>query len=139
MKCCGMPALDGGDVARATDWARHNVAVLKPYVDAGCDVVAPGPTCSYMIKREWKDYLGSPEAEAVGARAYDLMEYLHKLRKDGALKQDYSVEVGEIGYHVPCHLKVQKIGFRSRDVMKTLPGAKVTLVDKCSCMDGTWG
>ncbi|HNH47771.1 MAG TPA: Fe-S oxidoreductase, partial [Myxococcota bacterium] len=38
-----------------------------------------------------------------------------------------------------CHLKVQKIGFRSRDMMKKLPGAKVKLVDKCSCMDGTWG
>jgi glycerol-3-phosphate dehydrogenase subunit C len=24
-------------------------------------------------------------------------------------------------------------------MMKGLPGAKVTLVDKCSCMDGTWG
>ena len=67
------------------------------------------------------------------------MEYLFRLRKEGALKEDYTVDVGEIGYHVPCHLKVQKIGFRSRDMMKKLPGAKVTLVDKCSCMDGTWG
>lgn len=139
MRCCGMPALDGGDVARATDWARHNVAILKPYVDAGCDVLSPGPTCSFMMKKEWKDYLGTPEAEAVAARSYDLMEYLFKLRKEGELKQDYSVEVGTIGYHVPCHLKVQKIGFRSRDMLKTLPGATVKLVDKCSCMDGTWG
>lgn len=139
LRCCGMPALDGGDVARATDWARHNVAILKPYVDAGCDILCPGPTCSYMMKREWKDYLGTPEAELISEHAYDLMEYLHKMRKEGALKEDYTEQVGEIGYHVPCHLKVQKIGFRSRDILKTLPGAKVKLVDKCSCMDGTWG
>jgi glycerol-3-phosphate dehydrogenase subunit C len=138
-RCCGMPALDGGDVARATEWAAHNVAILMPYIEAGCDILSPGPTCSYMMKHEWADYLGTPEAEAVASHAYDLMEYLFKLRKKGLLADDYENEVGEIGYHVPCHLKVQKIGFRSRDIMKKLPGAKVTLVDKCSCMDGTWG
>lgn len=140
MRCCGMPALDGGDVPRATSWARHNVELLKPYVDAGCDIVSPGPTCSFMMKKEWKDYLGDESAEAVAARSFDLMEYLFQMRKAKELKEDFKEEpIGEIGYHVPCHLKVQKIGFRSRDVMNKLPGASVKLVDKCSCMDGTWG
>lgn len=139
MRCCGMPALDGGDVPRATSWAEHNLALLQPYVEAGCDVVSPGPTCSYMIKREWHDYTGSDAAKAVSAKAWDLMEYLFNLRKAGRLREDYNTEVGSVGYHLPCHLKVQKIGFRSRDLLKKLPGANVTLVDKCSCMDGTWG
>lgn len=139
LQCCGMPALDGGDVPRATRQAAHNVAVLLPYVQAGCEIVCPGPTCSYMLKHEWKEYLGTPESEAVARASFDLMEYLFNLRKEGAMKEDFTGEVGEIGYHVPCHLKIQKIGFRSRDVLKKLPGAKVKLVDKCSCMDGTWG
>ncbi|MCK6505111.1 4Fe-4S dicluster domain-containing protein [Myxococcota bacterium] len=139
LKCCGMPALDGGDVPRATAWAAHNVQVLLPFVQAGCQVVCPGPTCSYMLKHEWKEYLGTEQAQQVAAASFDLMEYLHGMRKEGALVEDYVQEVGEIGYHVPCHLKIQKIGFRSRDVLKKLPGAKVKLVDKCSCMDGTWG
>jgi Fe-S oxidoreductase len=139
MKCCGMPALDGGDVDRATEWAKHNVAHLMPYVEAGCDILSPGPTCSFMLKQEYGDYLGTPEAVAVSECSYDLMEYLHKVRKAGELKEDFENEVGEIGYHLPCHLKIQKIGFRSRDMLKKLPGAKVKLVDKCSCMDGTWG
>ncbi len=138
-KCCGMPALDGGDVPRATSWAKHNIELLRPFVDAGCEIVSPGPTCSFMMKKEWKDYVGSESAEVVGAHSFDLMEYLNKVRKEGGLKEDYTEPVGSIGYHVPCHLKVQKIGFRSRDMMKSLPEAKVTLVDKCSCMDGTWG
>jgi len=139
LKCCGMPALDGGDVSRATDFAKQNVARLLPYVNAGCDILSPGPTCSYMLKHEYEDYLGTPEATAIAKQSYDLMEYLFKVRKAGDLKEDFANEVGEIGYHVPCHLKVQKIGFRSRDILKKLPGAKVKLVDKCSCMDGTWG
>ena len=139
LRCCGMPALDGGDVPRATSWAEHNLKLLQPYVAAGCDVVSPGPTCSYMIKKEWTEYTGSEAATQVSARAYDLMEYLFNLRKQGRLREDYQTDVGAIGYHLPCHLKVQKIGFRSRDMLKKLPGAKVTLVDACSCMDGTWG
>ena len=139
LKCCGMPALDGGDVPRATSWARHNVEILERYVAAGCDIVAPGPTCSYMMKREWADYLGTEAADRVAARSFDLMEYLFNTRKAGRLRQEFPVEVGSIGYHLPCHLKVQKIGFRSRDMLKKLPGAKVKLVDRCSCMDGTWG
>ena len=67
------------------------------------------------------------------------MEYLFNLRRQKRLREDYTTEVGAIGYHLACHLKVQKIGFRSRDVMKKLPGAEVQLADKCSCMDGTWG
>ena len=67
------------------------------------------------------------------------MEYLFRLRKEQRLREDYTTEVGAVGYHLPCHLKVQKIGFRSRDMLKRLPGAKLTLVDRCSCMDGTWG
>ncbi|HNH46049.1 MAG TPA: heterodisulfide reductase-related iron-sulfur binding cluster, partial [Myxococcota bacterium] len=70
-RCCGMPALDGGDVPRATSWAQHNVEILKPYVDAGCDIVSPGPTCSFMMKKEWKDYLGSADAQAVAERSFD--------------------------------------------------------------------
>jgi glycerol-3-phosphate dehydrogenase subunit C len=92
-----------------------------------------------MLKHEWKDYLGTDAARKIAAKSFDLMEYLFNLRKQGRLREDYTTEVGGVGYHLPCHLKVQKIGFRSRDMMKKLPGAEVTLVDKCSCMDGTWG
>ena len=138
-RCCGMPALDGGDVDRAKSWAQQNIEALLPYVEAGCDLVSPGPTCSFMMKKEWKEYLGTEAAEQVAARSFDLMEYLWNLRKTKELREDFSQEIGSVGYHVPCHLKVQKIGFRSRDVMKKLPGTQVKLVDRCSCMDGTWG
>jgi glycerol-3-phosphate dehydrogenase subunit C len=137
-RCCGMPALDGGDVPRATSWAEHNIKILKPYIDAGCDIVSPGPTCSFMMKKEWKDYLGTTAAEAVAAKSFDIMEYLWNFRKAKLLKDDFE-GLGEIGYHVPCHLKVQKIGFRSKDLLSKIPDTKVKLVDKCSCMDGTWG
>src|SRR5207245_2575848 len=43
-RCCGMPNLDGGDVAAATEKAAANVEALLPAVRRGLDVVVPGPT-----------------------------------------------------------------------------------------------
>ena len=40
---------------------------------------------------------------------------------------------------MPCHLRAQNIGTRSADVLRTIPGAKVDVVERCSAVDGTWG
>jgi Fe-S oxidoreductase len=56
-----------------------------------------------------------------------------------ALDVEFTGDVPEtISYHVPCHLKAQNIGLKSRDLMK-LTGAKVKLVQQCSGIDGMWG
>jgi Fe-S oxidoreductase len=39
---------------------------------------------------------------------------------------------------VPCHLKVQDIGFKSRDLLQLIPGSEVVTVEKCTGHDGTW-
>lgn len=138
-QCCGMPAVDGGDIDRVKRQAQHNIEILKPYIEAGCDVVSPGPSCTLMLREHWEEYLGTDAAKAVAERSYDLMQYLWKLRKEKRLDREFPVEMGSVAYHAPCHLRVQKIGYRSRDIMRKMPGTSVKLVDKCSCMDGTWG
>jgi Fe-S oxidoreductase len=137
--CCGMPALDGGDVAGATRRARRNVAALLPAVDAGCDVVVPGPTCSRMLKQEYRRLVPGEETERVVSRVHDLAEYLMKLAGDGRLDRDFEAPLGRVAYQAPCHLRVQEIGFKSRDLLRLVPGTDVTLLERCSGMDGTWG
>jgi Fe-S oxidoreductase len=43
-----------------------------------------------------------------------------------------------VAYHVPCHLRAQNIGFRSRDLMRLIPGTTVKMVEQCCGHDGTW-
>jgi len=43
-----------------------------------------------------------------------------------------------VAYHFACHLKVQDIGFKSRDLLQLIPGAQLTTVEKCTGHDGTW-
>ena len=36
-------------------------------------------------------------------------------------------------------MKAQNIGYKSRDMLKLIPGVEIETVDRCSGMDGTWG
>ena len=138
-ECCGMPALDGGDVAGARDRARRNLAALKRAVDDECDVVVPGPTCSYMLKKEYPRLVPGPDTDAVAARTFDLCEFLMRQHKAGKLDTGFVGGAGRVAYQVPCHLRVQNIGFKSRDLLKLLPNTEVELIESCAAIDGTWG
>lgn len=138
-RCCGMPFTDTGDLDAARQNAELNVAELLPHVQRGAVVVAPGPSCSLMLKEEYPRLL--PESEAarrVAASVRDLMEHLYLLARAKRLNRDFVHPLGKVAYHAPCHLRAQNIGFRSRDLLK-LCADEVTLVDACSGVDGTWG
>ena len=137
--CCGMPALDGGDVAGATRRARRNLESLGRAVAAGYDVVVPGPTCSRMLKHEYPRLVPGPATEQVVARVHDLSEYLVKLHGEGKLDRMFAAPLGRVAYHAPCHLRVQEIGFKARDVLLLVPGTTVGVLERCTGMDGTWG
>ena len=138
--CCGMPYLDGGDIEGATRNARKNIALLKPLVDQGAEVVVPQPTCSYVLKKDYPMLVPGPEAVAVAAKTRDLFEYLAERHKQGTLATDFKGQgPGKVAYQMPCHLRAQNMGFKTRDVLKLIPGTQVSVVEKCTAMDGTWG
>ena len=139
--CCGAPWLHSGEFEQFTRQAERNVTVLAAAVRAGQDIVVPQPTCGYVLKRDYPEYLGSADARLVAEHTYDACEYLWRLHKgaDTELDTDFGGEVpATTSYHVPCHLQAQNIGLRSRDLLK-LTGTAVTVVNKCSGIDGMWG
>ncbi|HVC44927.1 MAG TPA: heterodisulfide reductase-related iron-sulfur binding cluster [Candidatus Binataceae bacterium] len=136
--CCGMPALDGGDVAFAQKQARANVATLIPLVREGYKVAAINPTCSLTMRREYPTLLGTPAARELAAAVVDPGELLDTIRRAGRFNLDFRSAPDTVAYHVPCHLKAQAIGLRSRDLMRRIPGVTVTTVDACTAHDGTW-
>ncbi len=137
--CCGMPALDAGDVPGARRRARFNVARLGAAIDAGRDVVVPGPTCSRMLKQEYPRLLPGAETERVAAHVFDLAEYLMRLHAAGTLVREFRAGLGRVAYHAPCHLRVQEIGFKARDLLRLVPETSVEVLERCTGMDGTWG
>jgi glycerol-3-phosphate dehydrogenase subunit C len=137
--CCGMPNLDGGDIAAARAKARANVEALVAEVRQGRKVVSLQPTCGYMVRKEWPELLGTPEAKEVAAATVDVMELLEQQRRDKTLSREYAKGVGKVAYHAACHLRAQKIGFPAVRVLGTLPDTEIEVVEQCSAVDGTWG
>jgi glycerol-3-phosphate dehydrogenase subunit C len=137
-RCCGMPFLESGDVDSARECRLRNIDAFLPLVRAGYTVVAPGPTCSLMLKKEYP-LLGADEGGAAVANAtVDLCEYLMRRHAEGRLALDFARRPGKVLYQLPCHLKVQDIGFKSRDLLTLIPGAEVVTVEACTGHDGTW-
>lgn len=138
-RCCGMPALDGGDVDLATAAARANVDTLLPLVERDVPVVVLGPTCGYVAKQEWPLLLGTEAARTVAARVLDAGEFLAREHAAGRLRTDFTVPQGKLGYHVPCHLRAQNIGAPFTALLGLVPDTQVEPIERCSAFDGTWG
>ena len=137
-RCCSMPSFDVGDTDTMAQTAQHHVKIFQPYLEQGYDLVVPTPSCSLMFKREYPYLIPTPEMNQLAERTFDVCEYLMLLKKDGALSLEFTQTTQRIAYQVPCHLRDQNIGFKSKELME-LTGAQVELIEKCSGHDGSWG
>ena len=138
-KCCGMPKLELGDLETVARHKDTNIPALKQAIDEGYDIVAPIPSCVLMFKQELP--LMFPEdadVQAVKARIFDPFEYLMLRHKAGLLRTDFTSELGSVSYHVPCHLRVQNIGLKTRDVLKLVPNTTIDVIERCSGHNGTY-
>ncbi len=139
-RCCGMPRLEFGDLEGIDRLKRRNIPVLKRLVDAGFDLVAAIPSCVLMFKQELPlMYPDDADVQSVRARFFDPFEYLMLRHRAGLLRTDFKASLGKVSYHVPCHLRVQNIGLKTRDVLKLVPDTTVEVIERCSGHDGTYG
>jgi glycerol-3-phosphate dehydrogenase subunit C len=138
--CCGMPRLELGDLEGVARLKESNIPQLARAVAAGYDIVAPIPSCVLMFKQELP--LMFPDDAAVtrvAARIFDPFEYLMRRHAAGLLRTDFKKPLGKVSYHVPCHLRVQNLGLKTRDVLQLVPGTTVEPIERCSGHDGTYG
>jgi glycerol-3-phosphate dehydrogenase subunit C len=138
-RCCGMPKLELGDLDAVARLKDENIPRLLRLVEQGYDIVAPVPSCVLMFKQELP--LMFPQdagVQRVKARIFDPFEYLMLRHKDGLLRTDFKARIGKVSYHVPCHLRVQNIGLKTRDVLRLVPGTTVEVIERCSGHDGTY-
>ncbi len=136
--CCGMPSMSVGDLDGAIAKAQANIATLLPWVERGYRIVTPMPSCSLMLKKEYPFLVGTPESDRIASQTVDLFEYLMQQHGRGKLRTDFHRPAGRIAYHLPCHLRDQKLGYKSRDLLALIPGTTVEVMEWCSGHDGTW-
>lgn len=142
LDCCGMPRWESGDLENLRKQARHNIEKLLPFVEKGAKVVAINPTCSMMMRKEYPE-LVAPEdrenAERLAQAVMDPSEFLWSIRNEPRFNTDFKSTPGEsVGYHAPCHLRAQAVGFKGRDLLRKIPGVVPKTVSECCGHDGTY-
>ena len=138
-RCCGMPKLELGDLKSVERFKNDNIDELYQWVSEGWDLVGPIPSCVLMFKQELP--LLFPEDEKVGvvARAFfDPFEYLMLRHRGDKLRLDFQASLGKVSYQVPCHLRVQNFGLKTREALELIPDTKVQVIERCSGHDGTY-
>ncbi len=137
--CCGMPKLELGDLDAVAKAKEVNIPILAAMVDDGWDIVTAIPSCTLMFKQELP-LMFPDDADVAKVRnaMYDPFEYLMLRHKDGALNTDFKTSLGKVSYQVPCHLRVQNIGMKTRDILQLVPDTVVDAIERCSGHDGTY-
>ncbi len=143
--CCGQPMANAGFVAEARPVASHFASVFE-----GFDyIVCPSGSCTAMVRHTYRDLLGETAAAVVGARTYELCEFLFDIvgvtRMAGRFPH-------RVGLHRSCHgLRALRLGACServeppRDVIASLlvgiDGLQLvepTRADECCGFGGTF-
>ena len=138
--CCGMPKLELGDLEGVAALKEKNIPPLAKLAREGYAIITPIPSCTLMFKQELP--LMFPEdadVQAVRAAMYDPFEYLMLRHKDGLLKTDFKNDLGKVSYHIACHLRVQNMGQKTRDVLQLAAKEKLNTIERCSGHSGSWG
>jgi Fe-S oxidoreductase len=108
-------------------------------INDGYDIVAPIPSCVLMLKQELPlMFPNEPDVQTVRSRIFDPFEYLMLRHRAGQLRTDFKQSLGKVSYHVPCHLRVQNIGLKTRDLLKLVPDTTVDVIERCSGHNGTY-
>ena len=139
-KCCGMPRLELGDLDSVAQNKEVNIPQLAKLVDEGYDIVAPIPSCVLMFKQELPLMFPDDEqVRKVQCAMFDPFEYLMLRHKDELLKTDFKKPLGKVAYHAACHLRVQNIGLKTKELLELIPETELTVIERCSGHDGTYG
>jgi len=137
--CCGQPAFNSGYWDDARPCAERFLRIFR---DAEC-IVCPSGSCVTMVRNFYPELLASSslhgEVAALGARTYELSEFLVKVAgvTDVGASFPHSVT-----YHASCH-GLRELGLRSEplDLLRHVKGLKLVDMarfDECCGFGGTF-
>jgi glycerol-3-phosphate dehydrogenase subunit C len=139
-RCCGMPQLERGDVARVAEHARTVSEALLPYVEQGYDIIGLVPSCALMLKFEWPLILpDDPKVKTLSDATYDISEYVVDIARREGLAPGLNALPGGMAVHIACHARAQNMGQKAAEMLKLIPEADLAVIERCSGHGGSWG
>ena len=131
-RCCGLPQLSEGFPDDARKNMIYNLSIWGKYVASGYDIVVTSSPCGLTIKQDYSECLGS-DADFLKGHVFEVTEYLLRLFEKGVIKPPVIPLNKRVAYHVSCHLKAQNMGMPSLELLRLIPGLKVSIIDRGCC------
>ncbi len=121
--------------------ASRNVSLLAEHVRQGYTILATEPSAVLALSHEYPILLDDDEdALLVAEHTQEACHYLWQLHQRGRLKLDFHPQRISVGYHVPCHLRALGVGAPAENLLRLVPGLRVTRIEKgCSGIAGLYG
>jgi len=139
-RCCGMPQLEQGDIARVAESAAAVAAAMRPLIDEGHDVIALVPSCALMVKFEWPLILPEDDnVRALSQASFDISEYVVDIARKEGLAAGLGPLEGGVSLHMACHARAQNMGQKAAEMLRLIPEIDLAVIERCSGHGGSWG
>jgi len=70
---------------------------------------------------------------------YDIAEYVVDIAKKEGLAEGLEALPGGVALHLACHARAQNMGAKAAEMLRLVPDADLTVIDRCSGHGGSWG
>jgi Fe-S oxidoreductase len=92
-----------------------------------------------MFKEVWPLLKkGDDKVQMVSDRVFNPFEYLMARHSDGFLDTNFINSLGKVSLHIPCHVRAQNMGMKTRDFLSLIPKTEVLTIERCSGHNGTY-
>ncbi|MFQ5467376.1 MAG: heterodisulfide reductase-related iron-sulfur binding cluster [Kiloniellaceae bacterium] len=138
--CCAMPQLERGDFEAVATAAKTVAGDLLPWIDKGYDVIALTPSCALMLKFEWPLIVpGETPVKRLSDATFDIAEYVVEIAKAHGLAPGLRPLDGGVALHLACHARAQNMGPKAAEMLRLIPEADISVIERCSGHGGAWG
>ncbi|MGH8723046.1 MAG: (Fe-S)-binding protein, partial [Burkholderiales bacterium] len=136
--CCGRTFLTAGLIEEAKREAQRVLDALRPWVRLGVPVIGLEPSCLYTLRDEYPVLL--PETQSLAANTYLFEEFIAAELEAGRFAPALKPLAAQALVHGHCHQKAFGAMGAVEQVLKTVPGLKVSLIESSCCgMAGSFG
>ena len=138
-KCCGVPLIAAGNLARAKKNANANIQSLAAAVK-GTDrkIVFSSSSCILAVQQDYPELLDM-DTSSIDGHIEFITRFLYKKFKAGNLPALKPLNLTAT-YHSPCHLERTGGVMYTIEVLRRIPGLQLTLLhSECCGLAGTYG
>ncbi len=137
-KCCGVPLIANGYLAKARKNAAFNISSLQKILSDDAMIISTSSSCSFALKYEYAHLLGMDNTKIFNRVEY-ITKYLYNRFQEGMIPKMKPVNL-RAAYHAPCHLERMGGVMYTIDLLRKIPGLDLVILhSECCGIAGTYG